>query len=58
MVVVRNGTYVKNPGPPIADPNLFPVYPSDGFVPGQGTAPPDDWDPAEFLGPIIAAADG
>ena len=58
MVVVRNGTYVKNPGPPIADPNLFPVYPSDGFVPGQGTTPPDDWEPAEFLGPIIAAAKG
>lgn len=58
MVVVRNGTYVKNPGPPVADPNLFPVYPSDGFVPGQGTAPPDDWDAAEFLGPIIASAEG
>ena len=58
MVVVRNGTYVKNPGPPVADPNLFPVYPSDGFVPGQGTSPPDDWDAAEFLGPIIASAEG
>jgi CubicO group peptidase (beta-lactamase class C family) len=58
MVVVRNGTYVKNPGPPIADPNLFPLYPSDDIVPGQGTAPPDEWDVAEFLGPIIAAAQG
>ena len=56
MVVVRNGTYVKNPGPPVADPILFPLYPSDGFIPGQGTAPPDDWDDGEFLGPIVAAA--
>ena len=58
MVVVRNGTYVKNPGPPVADPNLFPVYPSDGFIAGQGTAPPDDWETSEFLGPIIASAQG
>lgn len=58
MVVVRNGTYVKHDGPPVADPNLFTVYPSDGLVPGRGTTPPDDWDPAEFLGPIIDAATG
>jgi CubicO group peptidase (beta-lactamase class C family) len=58
MVVVRNGTYVKNPGPPVADPNLFPVYPSDGFIPGQGTSPPNDWDASEFLGPILASAEG
>jgi len=58
MVVVRNGTYVKNPGPPVADPNLFPVYPSDGFIPGQGTSPPNDWDTSEFLGPIVASAEG
>ncbi len=58
MVVVRNGTYVKNPGPPVADPNLFPVYPSDGLVAGQGTSPPDDWDTSEFLGPILASAEG
>jgi CubicO group peptidase (beta-lactamase class C family) len=58
MVVVRNGTYVKNPGPPVADPNLFPVYPSDGLVSGQGTSPPDDWDTSEFLRPILASAEG
>jgi len=58
MVVVRSGTYVKNPGPPVADPNLFPVYPSDGFVPGQGTSPPDDWEASDFLGPIIASVEG
>ena len=40
MVVVRNGTYVKNPGPPVADPNLFPVYPSDGLVAGPGDLAP------------------
>ena len=56
MVVVRNGTYVKSPSPPIADPILFPLYPSDGFIPGQGTMPPDDWDDGAFLGPIVAAA--
>jgi CubicO group peptidase (beta-lactamase class C family) len=58
MVVVRNGTYVKDPGPPVADPSLFGLYPSDGLVPGKGTTPPEDWDDAEFLGPIIAAAGG
>ena len=56
MVVVRNGTYVKDPAPPVADPNLFTYYPSDDLAPGRGTAPPDDWEPAEFLGPIIEAA--
>lgn len=55
LVVVRNGTYVKNPGPAVADPTLFPLYPSDGLVPGHGTSPPDEWDSAAFLGPIIAA---
>jgi CubicO group peptidase (beta-lactamase class C family) len=58
MVVVRSGTYVKNPGPPVADPILFPLYPSDGLIPGQGTAPPDDWDTTAFLAPIIASAQG
>jgi CubicO group peptidase (beta-lactamase class C family) len=54
LVVVRNGTYVKDPGPPVADPNLFTKYPSDGLVPGKGTINPQrDWDPAEFLGPIV-----
>jgi len=55
LVVVRNGTYVKNAGTPIADPNLFAKYPSGDIVPGQGTAPPDSWDSAKFLGPIVAS---
>ncbi len=58
LVVVRNGTYVKSPGPPIADPTLFTHYPSDGYVPGAGTTPPEDWDQAAFLGPIVASAGG
>jgi CubicO group peptidase (beta-lactamase class C family) len=57
LVVVRNGTYVKDPGPPIADPTLFSRYPSDGYVPGKGTVPPDEWDDAAFLAPIVAALD-
>ena len=56
LVVVRNGTYVKHPGPPVADPTLFPLYPSDGLVPGEGTSPPDDWEAEGFLGPILDAA--
>jgi CubicO group peptidase (beta-lactamase class C family) len=54
LVVVRNGTYVKDPGPPIADPNLFAKYPSDGLVPGKGTIYPEQgWDVVAFLGPIV-----
>jgi CubicO group peptidase (beta-lactamase class C family) len=54
LVVVRNGTYVKDPGEPIADPNLFQHYPSDGLVPGRGTInPQQDWNDADFLTPII-----
>ena len=53
LVVVRNGSYVKDPGEPVADPNLFGKYPSDGIVPGRGTVPPADWSDAEFLGPIV-----
>lgn len=53
LVVVRNGTYVKDPGEPIADPTLFEKYPSDGLVPGKGTINPDEWDNGQFLGPII-----
>lgn len=53
LVVVRNGTYAKSPCPPIADPNLFGKYPSDGLVPGQGTIGPESWDHASFLGPIV-----
>jgi CubicO group peptidase (beta-lactamase class C family) len=57
LVVVRNGTYAKDDGPPVADPTLFSHYPSDGLVPGRGTVPPDEWDAAAFLGPIVAAVE-
>lgn len=53
LVVVRNGTYVKSPEEPIADPNLVVHYPPSGLVPGQGTQPPENWEPTEFLAPII-----
>ncbi len=53
LVVVRNGSYVKDPGEPVAEPNLFGRYPSDGLVPGAGTTPPEDWSDAAFLGPIV-----
>jgi CubicO group peptidase (beta-lactamase class C family) len=55
LVVVRNGTYGKYDGPPIGKPTLFPKYPSGGLVPGEGTTPPDEWDDAKFLTPIINA---
>lgn len=55
LVVVRTGTYVKDPGPAVADPNLFGLYPPDDLVPGKGTKPPDTWDDAEFLRPIVDA---
>ncbi len=53
LVVVRNGHYDKFDGPPIADPQLFLRYPSDGLVEGGGTIPPDSWSHAEFLKPIL-----
>ena len=54
LVVVRNGHYDKDPGPPIADPNLFEKYPSDGLVPGKGTINPErNWDDADLLRPIV-----
>ena len=53
LVVVRNGTYAKFDGPPVADPTLFAKYPSGGLVPGQGTIAPDSWDDGAFLGPIV-----
>jgi CubicO group peptidase (beta-lactamase class C family) len=53
LVVVRNGSYYKDPGPAIADPTLFIRYPSGGIIPGGGTTPPDSWDDPAFLGPII-----
>lgn len=59
LVVVRNGGYVKDPGPPIAEPNLFAKYPSDGLVPGKGTINPErGWDDAEFLRPIVESLGG
>jgi CubicO group peptidase (beta-lactamase class C family) len=59
LVVVRNGTYTKDPGEPIAEPNLFGKYPSDGLVPGKGTVPPQDgWDTAAFLTPIVQSVTG
>lgn len=57
LVVVRNGTYVKHDGPPIAEPSLFDVYPSDGYVEGRGTIPPDDWDEGAILRPLVEALD-
>ncbi len=53
MVVVRNGSYSKHPGAPVADPALFGKYPPQNLVPGQGTAPPDEWNQWAFLGPIL-----
>lgn len=58
LVVVRNGTYVKDPGPPVADPALFPVYPSGSLVPGRGTSEPEGWDSSAFLTPIVEAIGG
>ena len=56
LVVVRNGTYDKFPGPAVADPSLFLRYPSDGLGgEGSGTFPPDTWSHAEFLRPILAS---
>ena len=53
LVVVRNGHYDKDIGPPIADPTLFLRYPNGGLTPGAGTLPPDSWSHAQFLGPIL-----
>lgn len=55
LVVVRTGTYVKDPGPSVADPTLFGKYPPDNLVPGKGTIAPDTWSDEAFLGPIVAA---
>lgn len=53
LVVVRNGTYIKFEGEPVADPYLFLRYPSDGIIRDLGTKPPDDWDDVTFLGYVI-----
>lgn len=53
LVVVRNGLYGKYEGEPVADPNLFELYPSDGIGVSRGTRPPDSWDDVAFLTPIL-----
>jgi CubicO group peptidase (beta-lactamase class C family) len=55
LVVVRNGTYVKDPGPAVADPALLPRLPPFGVIPGKGTVPPKGWDFAGFLKLVLAA---
>ncbi len=55
LVVVRNGSYVKDLGEAVADPTLFLRYPPDGLTPGAGTVGPDSWSDADFLAPIIAS---
>ena len=55
LVVVRNGTYVKDPGPAVADPQLVAHLPPSGIVEGKGTLAPKDWDIAGFLKLVIAA---
>jgi hypothetical protein len=53
LVVVRNGTYIKYDGEPVADPNLFDRYPNS-TRPDLGTlAPERGWDDAAFLAPIV-----
>lgn len=54
LVVVRNGTYVKSPDEPVADPALAGRYPPSNLVPGKGTRPPEaPWDHEAFLRPIV-----
>lgn len=53
LVVVRNGWYVPYLGDTVADPSLFGRYPSDGIIPTRGTLPPNEWDDAAFLAPIV-----
>lgn len=55
LVVVRNGTYAKFDGPPVAEPSLYGLYPPDDLVPGKGTKPPDEWNDSQFLSPIVAS---
>jgi hypothetical protein len=51
-----NGHYDKDPGPPIADPNLFARYPAAGLVPGRGTIPPEGgWNTSFLLDLILEA---
>lgn len=59
LVVVRNGSYMKSPCEPVADPNLFSRYPPSGLVRGQGTTPPGrGWNAAAFLQRIVDSVTG
>lgn len=58
LVVVRNGDYVKSACPPIADPNLFGKYPPSGISADYGTRPPENWNDADFLRPIVQSVTG
>ncbi len=53
LVVVRNGIYKKHDGEPVADPNLFGKLPAFGLQDDLGSVPPDSWDDAQFLTPIV-----
>lgn len=55
LVVVRNGTYVKDEGPAVADPQLIAHLPPSGLTPGKGSLAPKDWDLAGFLSLVLAA---
>ena len=57
LVVVRHGTYVKHPGAPVADPDLFSLYPSDGLIEGQGTMPSGGFDDWTLLSLVIDSID-
>jgi CubicO group peptidase (beta-lactamase class C family) len=54
LVVVRSGTYGKDPGPPVARGDMHERYPSGGLIRGTGTVGAGThWHDAEFLGPIV-----
>jgi CubicO group peptidase (beta-lactamase class C family) len=55
LVVVRNGHYDKHPGEPMAAPSLWALLPSDGYVEGKGTVPPDSWSDTAFLAPVLGS---
>ncbi|MFN8018951.1 MAG: serine hydrolase [Acidimicrobiales bacterium] len=57
LVVVRTGTYVKDPGPSVADPNLFAKYPPDNLVPGKGTIDSGPFDLGTFLSLVVASVE-
>lgn len=55
LVVVRNGTYMKYAGPPVADPALLTHYPPFGIGKDVGTLSPSSWNHAEFLQLVLDA---